>query len=239
MPKARFEGIYHELRRRIEQGAYAYQSFLPPESELTEEFGCSRNTVRRALSMLTDVAYVQPIHGKGVRVIWQKSTHGVEGSLEGVESFAEYAARNGMTPSTECKVFEHITCSESLAARSGFSVGDKLIRLIRVRSLDGKPRQIDHGYFLESEAHGLTPEIAEDSIYRYFEGTLGMKVLTSRRTVTVQLAGDEDCAYLDLGPYGCVAVMEGQSFNSEGIMFEYTHTRIHPEIFCYRMTSKR
>lgn len=239
MPKARFEGIYRELRGRIEQGRYPYQSLLPSENELTEEFSCSRNTVRRALSMLADDIYVQPIHGKGVRVIWRQSTHGVEGRLDGVESFGEYAAHNGMVPSTECKVFEHVVCSEELAARSGFLAGDSLVHVVRVRSLDGKPCQIDHGYFLESEARGLTPRIAEDSIYRYLEGTLGMKVLTSRRTITVQLAGEEDLAYLDLGAYGSVAVMEGQSYNSAGIMFEYTQVRVHPEIFCYRITSRR
>ncbi len=45
---------------------------LPTEAELTAEFGCTRNTVRRALSMLADQMFVQPIHGKGVRVIWLK-----------------------------------------------------------------------------------------------------------------------------------------------------------------------
>ena len=212
MPKARYEGIYQELLRRIEVGDYAYQSLLPPESELTEQFSCSRNTLRRALSMLADNLYVQPIHGKGVRVIWREKTHNAIGVLEGIESFGEYSARNGMTASTEVKVIEHILCGDALANRSGFNVGDALTRVVRVRSLDGRARQIDHGYFLESVAPG---------------------------TVTVQLAGEEDCAYLDLGPYNCVAVMEGQSFDSNGIMFEYTCTRIHPEIFCYQMTSRR
>lgn len=239
MPKARYEGIYQELLRRIEVGDYAYQSLLPPESELTEQFSCSRNTLRRALSMLADNLYVQPIHGKGVRVIWREKTHNAIGVLEGIESFGEYSARNGTTASTEVKVIEHILCGDALANRSGFNVGDALTRVVRVRSLDGKARQIDHGYFLESVAPGIDEDVARDSIYRHLEQDVGMKIVTSRRTVTVQLAGEEDCAYLDLGPYNCVAVMEGQSFDSNGIMFEYTCTRIHPEIFCYQMTSRR
>ena len=83
MPKARYEGIYRELRDRIQGGVYAYQELLPTENELTGEFSCSRNTLRRALSMLTDEAYIQPIHGKGVRVIWREETHNVTGVLEG------------------------------------------------------------------------------------------------------------------------------------------------------------
>ena len=72
MPKAIYEGIYREIRSRIINGTYAFQEMLPTEAELTAEFGCTRNTVRRALSMLADQMFVQPIHGKGVRVIWLK-----------------------------------------------------------------------------------------------------------------------------------------------------------------------
>ena len=69
MPKAIYEGIYREIRSRIINGTYAFQEMLPTEAELTAEFGCTRNTVRRALGMLADGMFVQPIHGKGVRVI--------------------------------------------------------------------------------------------------------------------------------------------------------------------------
>lgn len=55
---------------------------LPTEAELTAEFGCTRNTVRRALSMLADGMFVQPIHGKGVRVIWLKGETDMLGALE-------------------------------------------------------------------------------------------------------------------------------------------------------------
>ena len=98
---------------------------------------------------------------------------------------------------------------------------------------------MDHGYFLESIAKGLTPEIAANSIYDYLEHKCGVKVMASRRTVSVELANDEDCSYLDLGKYNCVAVMESQSYTSDGILFEVTHARTHPEIFHYRVNSKR
>lgn len=75
MPKARFENIYRDLKVKILDGTYAYQTFLPTETELTASYACSRNTLRRALSMLSDETYLQPIHGKGVRVIWQKQSH--------------------------------------------------------------------------------------------------------------------------------------------------------------------
>lgn len=71
MPKAKYEGIYHSLKKRIEAQDYPYQSLLPSENTLLEEYACSRNTVRRALAELTNDGYVQAMQGRGVRVIYQ------------------------------------------------------------------------------------------------------------------------------------------------------------------------
>ena len=168
------------------EGTYSYQELLPSEGELTAEYGCSRNTLRRAVSMLADDAYVQPMHGRGVRVIWQREAHSAQGSLEGVESFGEYARRNGLVPGTHVKSFERVTCGAGLARRTGFAEGVELVRVVRVRTLDDVARQVDHDYFLASAVPGLTAEQAEKSVYSYLENDLGMRILTSRRRITVR-----------------------------------------------------
>ena len=53
MPKAKYEGIYHSIKNRIEAQDYPYQSLLPSENTLIEEYACSRNTVRRALAAVS------------------------------------------------------------------------------------------------------------------------------------------------------------------------------------------
>ena len=53
MPKAKYEGIYRSIKKRIEAQDYPYQSLLPSENTLIEEYDCSRNTVRRAIAELT------------------------------------------------------------------------------------------------------------------------------------------------------------------------------------------
>ena len=72
MPKAKYEGIYHSIKKRIEAQDYPYQSLLPSENTLIEEYACSRNTVRRALAELIADGYVQAMQGRGVRVIYQR-----------------------------------------------------------------------------------------------------------------------------------------------------------------------
>ena len=165
--KAIYNIIYQDLLDRIQTGEYPYQSLIPPESALTERYDCSHNTLRRALGLLAQQGYVQPINGKGVRVIWRTSPRDVIGSLDGLQSFAEYAHHNRMEPTTVVRTFEHVTCDETLARYSGFAVGTRLIHMVRTRSLDGFPCQVDRDYLLEEVAEGLTREIAESSTYRY------------------------------------------------------------------------
>ena len=63
-----------------------YQSLLPSENTLIEEYACSRNTVRRALAELVADGYVRTMQGRGVRVIYQpvgKTTF----TIGGIETF--------------------------------------------------------------------------------------------------------------------------------------------------------
>ena len=68
MPKAKYEGIYRSIKKRIEAQDYPYQSLLPSENTLIAEYDCSRNTVRRAIAELIADGYVQSMQGRGVRV---------------------------------------------------------------------------------------------------------------------------------------------------------------------------
>ena len=71
MAKTKYNEIYTALREKMEDGTYAFQELLPSENTLVKEFGCSRNTIRRAIGQLASEGYVQSIHGKGVRIIYQ------------------------------------------------------------------------------------------------------------------------------------------------------------------------
>lgn len=45
MPKAKYESIYHLIRKDITDGKYAFGDYLPSENEYAERFSCTRNTV--------------------------------------------------------------------------------------------------------------------------------------------------------------------------------------------------
>lgn len=236
--KARYDSIYVDIRTSIENGEFPYQSLLPSESALTQAFGCSHNTIRRALGLLKEKGYVQPVHGKGVRVIWRPRERATF-EVGGIESFRETAERNRLSARTLVTAFDHLVADERISEATGHPVEADLTHVERVRVLDDQALILDQSYFLTSCVPGLSKEIAEGSIYDYLEGELGVVVATSKRTITVEPATEHDRELLDIEGFGYLAVMTSQTFDSKGNMFEYTTSRHRPDTFCFHDTAVR
>lgn len=68
-PEPLFEQAAAVLRGRIRGGTYAPRRRLPSLDALAAELELSRNTVKRAVKILTDEGYVYGVHGKGTYVV--------------------------------------------------------------------------------------------------------------------------------------------------------------------------
>lgn len=238
MPRAKYDKIYKELRRRIEEEEYGFQELLPSEKVLTEQFDSSRNTVRRAISQLAAEGCVQSIHGKGVRVIYQRENQ-AEFVLGGIESLKEAARRIHMDYTTKVICFTELLVDEKISKRTSFPVGTPIYYLQRVRYVGGEALIIDHNYLLKEIAQGLTPEIAEKSIYEYLEKELGQTIMTTRRKMTVEKNSQLDEKYMNLKGYNCVAVVTSHTYNAEGVMFEYAQSRHRADHFAFYDQAQR
>lgn len=240
MPKSKFEEIYQDLKRKIESNEYPYQQLLPSENTLVQIYDCSRNTVRRAIGQLVTAGYVQTMQGKGVRNIYrpvEQSTF----TIGEIETFRESTLRNGQSSRTEVLLFSEITVDEMLSAHTGFLVGTPVYYLQRLHYLNEKPLILNHNYFLKEAVPGLTPEIARRSIYDYLENTLHMTIVNSKRIMTVEKITVIDEKYMDLNAeeYNCVAVITSFTYNSNGVMFEYTQSRHRPDYFRFQDNAVR
>lgn len=240
MPKNKYESIYLDLKKKIESDAFPYQELLPSENTLIQQYECSRNTVRRAIGKLVTDGYVQTIQGKGVRNIYRPIEQAAI-TMGEIETFQESAISNGQHPSTKVILFTEVTANAAFAARSGFPEGTELYYMQRLHYLDDKPLILNHNYFLKSAVPGLTPEIAERSVYHYLENELHMTIVNSRRIMTIEKVTEIDEIYMDLNveDYNCMAVVTSYTYNSEGIMFEYTQSRHRPDYFRFQDNAVR
>jgi hypothetical protein len=234
MPKTKYNDIYKNLKEKIENNYFKYLDFLPVENDLIKDYECSRNTLRRAVAILVKEGYLQTMQGKGVRNIYRKMSHKLF-KLNTIETFKESAARTAQSSFNKVVLFTEVTCSENFAKRSGFRAGDELYYIQRVHYMDGRALILNHNYFLKSAVGNLSNDIAEHSIYEYLENNLGMNIVNSKRIITVEKADEIDEKYLNLNieEYNCLAVVSSFTYNSEGIMFEYTVSRHKPDCFSF------
>ena len=240
MPKSKYEMIYKDLERKIESEEYEYQKLLPSENTLTSVYSCSRNTIRRAVNQLVTDGYVQTLQGKGVRSIFRPVEQNAY-VIGGIESFRESSLRNKKRGRSQVLKFVELIADEKISRRTTFPVGTELYYIQRLHFLDDKPLIINHNYFLKSAVPGLCPEIAEKSIYQYLEETLHMTIVNSKRVMTVEKITQIDEKYLEMNvnDYNCVAVISSQTYNSDGIMFEYTESRHRPDYFRFQDNAVR
>ena len=212
----------NDLKTSIENGIYRPEATLPTEFELVDKYGCSRNTVRRAIAELAKIGYVQSIRGKGVIVIYQGKAGSKEFSLGSIETMREAAERNHKTYRTKVEVFTTFPVDERISKRTGFDVGETVYYAQRVRFFDERPVILDNNWFLARIVKDLTPEICEKSV-----------------VLTVEKATQVDRKYLDLRDFDCVAVVTSHTFNADGVMFEYTQSRHVPDQFAFSAQASR
>ena len=66
-----------------------------------------------------------------------------------------------------------------------------------------------------------------------------MDIVTTNRTITVEHGTQVDEKYIDMNGYNCMAVITSQTFNDEGVQFEYTQSRHHPDYFRFQDVAVR
>ena len=238
MPQQKYDHIHQVLKRRIEKGEYPAGQLLPSENTLIGQFHCSRNTLRRAMSELVREGYVQSRQGLGVYNIYHPMEP-VSYSMGVIESFRESAKRTGRKSGTTVILFEELVADDAIAQLTGFTVGTELFHLQRIHTVGDKPMIFNTSYFRKDCMPKLTAKIAQGSIYQYLENTLGMSIVTSKRTITVEKMKKKKKKWLEMGDYNCLAVVSNQTYNSDGIQFEFTQSRHHPTIFRFQDNAVR
>lgn len=241
MPKSKYEQIYKSLKKRIDSGEYNEGSYLPSENTLIQIYDCSRNTVRRAISHLTMEGYVQPHHGKGVRVIHSSSDNQPKYDYLITDAEGVYATgkRYGFSVRNKVIAFEELTVDEHLAQKTGFPKGIQVYLIQRVRYIDDVAKMIDTSLLRKDVVGQMNEKIAEKSLFNYYSKNLGMEIATIKRKITMVEATPLDEKYLELGDFNCLPMITSRIYNNEGTKFEFSESRNRPDLFVFNSITSR
>jgi GntR family transcriptional regulator len=161
-PSAR---IAEELRADILTGRRAAGERLPSETELAEQYGTSRPTVRRALARLRSEGLVVTSQGRvalvrpapHVRLVITGGNYRKHRAL-GLPGFNAQVLEQGQAPEQQLREVATIAAPTEVAARLGLEQGSPVVVRRRVFLADGEPVALCDSYYPAGLAQGTPIE---------------------------------------------------------------------------------
>ncbi|GGO01319.1 trehalose operon repressor [Saccharibacillus kuerlensis] len=222
MNKNIFSQIYSDYTQRIETGLLKTGIKLPSENEIAEEYATSRETVRKALHLLSQNGYIHKIRGKGSFVL---DMNRMEFPLSGLVSFKELSERLGRTVQTLVHETALVPSTQSIARQLKIAEGEPVWKVVRAREIEGEKVILDKDYFLASVIPVLNEDTARDSIYAYLEGELSLKIAYAKKEISVEKVSEEDRRLLDLARDTHIVIVRNYVYLEDTTLFQYTESR--------------
>ncbi|MDO4814946.1 MAG: GntR family transcriptional regulator, partial [Gemella sp.] len=228
---SKYKQVYTEIKNKIDKGILKANQELPTENELMDEFGFSKDTIRRALSKLELDGYIQKNQGKNSIVL----EHGriKNNYLTEIKTSSELNKNEAYNIKTKQTAFYIVQGEEELM--DIFKVDDSVdfYKICRTREIDGEKMEYETSYFDRRIVPYLNKEIVEESIYKYLENELNLKITHSRREISFRYATEEEKENMDLGEYTMVVVVTSLSYLSSGQLFQYGTICYRPDKFTF------
>jgi DNA-binding GntR family transcriptional regulator len=131
------EQVEELLRGRIRDGSYAPGNRIPSESELSDEFGVSRATVRTVLAKLAVNGLILRKQGDGTYV--NSRVREINAHLGNLWDFSRIIETNGYKPTIKSISIEKEASTEKEALALAIEPEDKLLSLTRLFYADDHP----------------------------------------------------------------------------------------------------
>lgn len=209
--------LKHILRESI--GALQPDSAVPSEAELCQQFGVSRTTVRKALSDLAQEGLVYSVQGKGTFVSAHKKTSGWVAQTGGL--FADMTER-GFQVTMRVLEVGIVPAEENIANLLKVPVTTPVVRLMRLRFVDGKPFDIVTNYMPAARFPGLEKEDFNDSsLYTVLKNRYGVKFTSGERLIEATNCTTEEARLLQIPPNSALLVMRSTMFDETGQVIEH------------------
>ncbi|KRL59515.1 GntR family transcriptional regulator [Latilactobacillus fuchuensis] len=223
MPK--YEEIANTLRQRIKKGVYPANTLLPNQIDLVQEFGASRMTVKKAITILTMEGLVLARRGAGTKILdhsfWNKAAM----PANQYDGMAADIARLGKTLTSEIIQFEVVFPTPEIQEYLMLADQEPVYEIIRLRIIDGVNTTLEHTYMPVTRAPGLTDDVLKHSVYNYLKETLHLTFAGAFRNIQADKSDEYDQKYLDCAPTDPVLEVEQVIYLDNGEPIEYSRSR--------------
>lgn len=225
------------LREQIVGGDLAPGDSLPSEQELMNLYGVSRNTVRQALSQLSEDNVIVRVQGKGTYV----SQPEIKQELDSLRTLSEVLTGVGLVP--EVRVLDvqmnpdvpaHVR--EQLELRPD----ETIVRIKRQHLVQGEPVAFAVIYLSgRFQWRFSVDDLTRQSIYSWLEGQGSVTVDSGFQVIKAKAATGEVASALGLRVGDPVLHVENTSTAETGVAIDHTEFYFPPERYALTVTLRR
>lgn len=233
---AKYEVIYKAILSEIENDEYKAGELLPGEYELMSRYDASRDTIRKALSLLVQNGYIQKSKGRGSIVL---DVQRYDFPVSGVVSFKELQQDLGNDVKTCLITLEKTYPNKHIASILNLQDNDMIWIVQRVRRVNGEAVILDTDYINADIVPEIDKKAAQDSLYAYFENQLGLRIAFANKEITCPNATKQDYELLDMKGYDMVVNVESYTSLEDTRIFQFTSSRHRPDKFRFKDFARR
>ncbi|MDY0977266.1 GntR family transcriptional regulator [Massilia sp. CFBP9012] len=222
--------LYRQLAARLQQelesGRHAPNAPLPAERELAASFSVSRDTVRKAIRLLEEQGVVYSDHGRGTFA----APESVRQMSRFLDSFTDDAIKRGGVPGQRILGLEPVEADMALASLLQIEAGTPLLRLRRLRLLNGSAVGLQDSFLHLPEGATIRRQQleAKGSLYRLLAEDLGVRPSESLESLSAVAARPEESELLGVAPGSPLLACERITLSDRRQPIEYCEMRYVP-----------
>lgn len=219
--------LYYQIKERIQEaldeGVFKVGESIPSEMDLCSIFDVSRPTVRQAISELVRDGALRKEKGKGTFVANKKFNYG---SMQDIVTYYDKLIQRGYDPQTDILEKNIIQASKKLSEKLKLELHEKVIKIKRLRKIDGEPIVIITNHI----PYKLCPELMEidlkdKSLYRQIAESCGYQLKRSEVVFYPGLADKIEAELLHQQKGDPLQVINTLSIAQDGVLFDFFESK--------------
>jgi GntR family transcriptional regulator len=202
----------------IVDGRLAPGAQLPPEDALVAQYRVSRTTIRTAIQNLVNRNVLEIRRGRGTFVCEKKITS----ELTELTGFVEDMTSLGLSASARVLEKTIVEADEMVARNLQILVGQKVVKIRRVRIGDGVPLSLDETYLLLHIGEKLLSEDLETQpIFTLLEQKYGVPLVSATYVLEAVNADRVVADSLSIAAGSPIFLIERTSYTNNGTPVDY------------------
>ena len=209
--------VAQHLEQMIESGELPMGTRLENETDLADQLGLSRQTMRRAIEYLVGRGLLVRKRGIGTQVVHAKVTRDVE-----LTSLFDDLTKTRRAPSTKVVSFRTEAAPDALAVTLGIPAGTPVYVFERLRYADTEPLALMRNH-VPAHLMGLTPaDLEGQGLYNLFRAN-GISVRIAKQAIGARAATVAEARALGERRGAPLLTMERSAYDDDGRAVEHGH----------------